>query len=121
MLELLNRLIGCLDGFHAMAAEVMRGVFHMLFRPAQSRECFADLRMRFLGSCRRGGGQRVRRWRCWSIGLVRRCFFSALLPPRLPSVQCVRPTLPIEASLRPPNYTCPDIRFFRPCVWRWPE
>ncbi len=32
--QLLNRLIGGLDGFHAVATEVMGGVFHVCFRPA---------------------------------------------------------------------------------------
>src|SRR5258708_13915994 len=50
--QLLNRLIGGLDGFHAVATEVMRGVFHVCFRAAQGFERFADFRMLF----RRSGG-----------------------------------------------------------------
>src|SRR5258708_11694828 len=52
--QLLDRLIGGLDGFHAVATEVMGGVFHVCFRPAQGFERFADFRVPF----RRSGGTR---------------------------------------------------------------
>src|SRR5260370_22292675 len=43
--QLLNRLIGSLDGFQAVATEVMGGVFHVCFRTAQGFERFVDFRM----------------------------------------------------------------------------
>ncbi len=71
-LKLLNRLIGGLDGFHAVATEVMRGVFHVCFRAAQGFERFADFRMLFRWSCRGRGRQRAS-CRCYrKVSLVRR-------------------------------------------------
>src|SRR5260370_11471911 len=56
--QLLNRLIGGLDGFHAVATEVMGSLFHVRFRPAQGFERFADFWMLFPWS-RRGRGRRA--------------------------------------------------------------
>src|SRR5260370_40568310 len=69
--ELLNRLIGALDGFHAVATEVMGGVFHVRFRPAQGFERLADFWMLFRWS-RRGRGRRAGCRCCRKISLVRR-------------------------------------------------
>jgi hypothetical protein len=52
--QLTDRLVGCPDSFHAVAAKVMSRMFHVLFGAAQCSERFADLRMRFCRSrCRR--------------------------------------------------------------------
>jgi hypothetical protein len=42
--KLLYRPIRCLDGFDAVAAEIMRGMFHVYFRPTKGLERFADFR-----------------------------------------------------------------------------
>src|SRR5260370_27497865 len=69
--QLLDRLIGGLDGFHAVATEVMGGVFHVRFRPAQGFERLADFWLLFRWS-RRGPGGPAGRRRCRQISLVRR-------------------------------------------------
>src|SRR5260370_6220058 len=59
-LKLFDRFLRCRQGFSAVPAEVMRGVFHVLLRAAQRRERFADLRMRLRRGGRGSGGERAR-------------------------------------------------------------
>ena len=77
ILELAEGFIDGLDGFHAVPAKIMRGVFQMVLGPSKRVDRFADFGVRFrqrcgrgrrLRSCCRNCGGSGRFGRCWSGG-----------------------------------------------------
>src|ERR1700741_4159351 len=70
--ELANGSIRRPDSLHAVSAEIMSSVLHVLFRVAQCSERLSNLRMRFRRRCSRAGRKRLCLGDCRSIGLVRR-------------------------------------------------
>jgi hypothetical protein len=71
ILKLVNSHICRPDGFHAVSAEIVRGVLHVFLGATQRTNRLADFRMRFRRGCCRCVGLGGRCWHGVRVGLIR--------------------------------------------------
>jgi hypothetical protein len=60
----MNRFVGCSEGFHTVAAEIVRSMLHVVPGSAKRRDGFSDLGMWLSSRSGRSGSL----WRGWSRG-----------------------------------------------------
>jgi hypothetical protein len=59
ILQLADRFIRCFDGFHAVPAEIVRGVLQVFLGAAKRSDGFANFGMGFTLGRGRGGGEEL--------------------------------------------------------------